>query len=155
MADVNIQIVRTDASSLHFQALVQQLDADLAIRDGAEHGFYHQFNSISMLHHVVLVYVNDLAVSCGAFKPFDEQSVEVKRMYTLPAYRGRKLAEQVLTELETWAKVLGYTNCVLETGKKQPEAIRLYERCGYSSIPNYGQYIGVENSICFGKKLVE
>jgi GNAT superfamily N-acetyltransferase len=59
----------------------------------------------------------------------------------------------VLAELETWAAELGCSKCVLETGGKQPEAIRLYEKSGYKRIPNYGQYVGVENSICFEKSL--
>jgi putative acetyltransferase len=40
-----------------------------------------------------------------------------------------------------------------ETGKRQPEAIALYEKQGYQRISNYGQYIGVENSVCFEKVL--
>jgi putative acetyltransferase len=59
----------------------------------------------------------------------------------------------VLSELESWAAELGYPKCVLETGKRQPEAIALYEKQGYQRIPNYGQYIGVENSVCFEKVL--
>jgi putative acetyltransferase len=59
----------------------------------------------------------------------------------------------VLAELEAWAAELGYPKCVLETGKRQPEAIALYEKQGYQRISNYGQYIGVENSVCFEKVL--
>ncbi len=50
-----------------------------------------------------------------------------------------------------WASELGYTSCVLETGKRQPEAIALYTKNGYKIIPNYEQYEGVENSVCFRK----
>jgi putative acetyltransferase len=59
----------------------------------------------------------------------------------------------VLAELERWAHELGYAGCVLETGKKQPEAIALYQRSGYALTPNYGQYIGVDNSVCMQKAL--
>ncbi len=58
----------------------------------------------------------------------------------------------MLGELERWAQQLGYQRCVLETGKKQPEAIALYTRRGYHLIPNYGQYVGVESSVCFEKR---
>jgi GNAT superfamily N-acetyltransferase len=74
-------------------------------------------------------------------------------MYTLPEVRGKGLATLVLNELELWAKELKYAKCVLETGKKQPEAIRLYEKNGYIIIPNYGQYAGIKNSLCFEKEL--
>ena len=59
----------------------------------------------------------------------------------------------VLSDLESWAKELGFVKCVLETGINQPEAIALYKKCGYSIIENYGQYKGVENSLCFEKIL--
>lgn len=67
--------------------------------------------------------------------------------------RSKGIASIVLKELETWASELGFPKCVLETGYKQPEAIRLYEKNGYVKIPNYGQYIGMENSVCFEKNL--
>lgn len=146
---------RTDSTDPDFVALVRLLDADLAIRDGAEHGYYAQFNKIDLIKYVVVAYVDGTAVSCGAIKEFEPgtmvNSVEMKRMYTLPEYRGRGIAANVLAELEKWAAELGFEKCVLETGKKQPEAIRLYEKSGYSLIANYGQYIGVENSVCFQK----
>lgn len=151
---MSIKTIRTDSANKDFTELVKQLDADLAVRDGVEHAFYHQFNKIDMIKHVVVLYEEEeVAVSCGAIKESMPGSMEVKRMYTLPAARGKGLAGKVLTELEKWAAELGYSKCVLETGKKQPEAIALYKKCGYNIIPNYDQYIGVENSICFEKKL--
>jgi GNAT superfamily N-acetyltransferase len=102
----------------------------------------------------VILYENDKPVSCGAIKEFNPQTVEVKRMYTLPEFRGKGIAGKVLAELENWAAELGYAKCVLETGKKQPEAIAFYTKSGYAIIPNYGQYAGIENSICFEKKIL-
>lgn len=146
-----LHLLRTDSAHPDFRALVRLLDEDLAVRDGAEHGFYAQFNKIDAIRHVVLAYLAGEAVGCGAFKPFDADSVEIKRMYVRSAHRGRGVAQAVLTELETWARELGYAGCVLETGLKQPEAIRLYQKSGYQRIPNYGQYIGVDNSVCMQK----
>jgi len=74
-------------------------------------------------------------------------------MYVRPEFRGRQIGALVLTELETWARELGYAEYVLETGRRQPAAIRLYENCGYSLIPNYDQYSGVESSICMKKQV--
>ncbi len=74
-------------------------------------------------------------------------------MYVLPEKRGHGIASLVLRELEAWAKELNYTSCILETGYKQPEAISLYKRNLYNIIPNYGQYAGVESSVCFEKVL--
>lgn len=144
---------RIDSSDVDFQNLVKLLDADLAVRDGDDHAFYHQFNTIDSLKNCVVAYLDGEAVACGAFKPFSEDSVEVKRMYTDSQKRNLGLASRVLHELEVWAKELGYVKCVLETGIQQPEAIALYEKNGYTRIPNYGQYIGIENSVCFEKIL--
>lgn len=148
-----VSLLRTNSGNAHFVELVKKLDADLARRDGAEHLFYAQFNGIALLHHVVVLTLDEQAVACGALKEMDANTMEVKRMYTLPAYRGRGLAAQVLESLERWAMELGKERCVLETGKKQPEAIALYRRQGYTPIANYGQYAGVENSVCFEKRL--
>jgi len=74
-------------------------------------------------------------------------------MYTLPENRGKGIATKVLSELELWATELSSEKCILETGKKQPEAIELYKKNGYKQIPNYGQYAEIENSICFEKNL--
>jgi putative acetyltransferase len=150
---MSINIIRTDSTNNDFVELVKQLDGDLAIRDGDEHDFYHQFNKINMIKHVVVLYQDGEALSCGAIKESMPDCMEVKRMYTVPSARGKGLAVKVLTELEKWTAELNYAKCVLETGLKQPEAIALYTKCGYKIIANYGQYAGIENSICFEKKV--
>ena len=148
-----ISLLRTNSQHQDFVALVKHLDKDLAIRDGEEHAFYDQFNKITHIKHAVVAYNNGIAISCGAIKEFETDTMEVKRMYTFPEHRGKGLASKILNELEIWAKELGYKRCVLETGKKQPEAIALYTKNGYQIIENYGQYIGIKNSVCFEKLL--
>lgn len=148
-----IDIRRTDSDDPDFKALVKLLDADLAERDGADHGFYSQFNKIDKIRHAVVCYEDGQPIGCGAIKAFDEQAMEVKRMYVSPEGRNKGIATRVLTELETWASEMGYAKCVLETGKRQPEAIALYEKNAYRRTENYGQYVGVENSVCFEKAL--
>jgi len=146
-------LIRTDSSDTDFQKLVNLLDAELRIRDGDDNAFYAQFNKIDALKHALVAYVNNKPVGCGAFKPFSDSSVEIKRMFVDPDYREQGIAQQVLTELEKWAAELGNKNCVLETGQKQPEAIKLYLKSGYVRISNYGQYANVENSVCMQKLL--
>ncbi len=148
-----VTIARTDSTSHDFVGLVTHLDAELAERDGSEHEYYAEFNKIESIRHVVVAYENGKAVACGAIKQFEPDAMEVKRMYTLPEHRGKGIAATVLAELEKWAVELSCGRCVLETGLKQPEAIRLYEKSGYSRIPNYGQYVGMDNSVCFEKML--
>lgn len=147
------RILRTDSSHPDFIALVKGLDLELAERDGNEHAFYAQYNKIDKIRHAIVLYEDDLALACGAIKELSQESMEVKRMYTLPLARNQGYAGKVLQALEDWARELNYTSCLLETGKRQPEAISLYMKNGYQLIPNYGQYEGVENSVCFEKKL--
>jgi putative acetyltransferase len=149
-----INIIRTDSGNPDFVALVRSLDADLAAKDGAEHSFYAQFNKIDKIRYVVLAYEHDKPLGCGAIKEFGKNAMEVKRMYVLPDHRKKGIASQVLSELEKWAKELQVDRCVLETGKRLPEAIALYKKKGYKAIPNYGQYIGKDNSVCFEKELI-
>ena len=146
-----LSILRTDSSHPDFIELVKQLDAYLAELDGEEHAFYNKLNVITHIKHVIVVYENDKPAACGAIRNFGTDSMEVKRMYTLPEMRGKGIAQMVLAELEKWAAELGYKKCILETGKRQPEAIRLYEKNGYKIIPNYGEYLNIENSVCFEK----
>jgi putative acetyltransferase len=146
-------LIRTDSSDTDFQEMVKLLDADLRDRDGEDHAFYAQFNKIDALKHALVAFVNNKPVACGAFKPFTGSSVEIKRMFVHPDFRGQGIAQQVLFELEKWAAELGMKSCVLETGQKQPEAIRLYQKSGYVRIPNYGQYANMENSVCMQKHL--
>jgi len=148
-----LRLLHTTSENPDFRTLVVLLDQDLAERDGAEHGFYAQFNKIVNLQHVVVAYQGGEPAGCGAFKPFGADSVEIKRMFVQPAHRGQGIAQAILAELEKWAAELGHAACVLETGQKQPEAIALYQRSGYARIPNYGQYVGVENSVCLRKEL--
>jgi GNAT superfamily N-acetyltransferase len=148
-----IQLIKTNAENADFIALVKQLDLELAIKDGADHAFYHQFNGITSLKFVVVAYQNNQAIGCGAIKPFDTESMEVKRMFVPESARGLGIATKILNELESWALDLGYKKCVLETGMKQIEAISLYKKSNYKITPNYGQYKGVENSVCFEKQL--
>lgn len=148
-----LNCIRTASDNQDFQRLVKELDADLKIRDGDEYAFFAQFNKTDLIKHVVVAYQNNIAVGCGAFKAFTENTVEIKRMYVPLALRGNGIASLVLHELENWAAEIGINKCVLETGIKQPEAIRLYSKNGYTLIPNFGQYAGVESSVCFEKQI--
>ena len=145
------RIIRTDNNNLDFQALITELDAYLKITDGEDHEFYNQFNSLKKINHVVVAFQNEQAIGCGAFRKFDANTVEIKRMYVKVTYRGSGVANTVLSSLEQWASEEGFTKCVLETGNRQIDAIKFYKKSGYRSIPNYGQYAQMEDSNCFEK----
>ena len=148
-----ITIIRTDSKNQNFIHLVRSLDVELAERDGAEHSFYAAYNKVDHIQYAVVAFEDGESVGCGALKAYAPETMEIKRMYTSPACRGKGIATKILTELECWAAELGFRKCILETGKRQPEAIGLYNKNGFTVIPNYGQYAGIENSLCFEKQL--
>ena len=148
-----MKLVRTTATDPDFVTLVTALDAYLTVTDGDEHDFYDQYNQLDDIPHALVAYVGNTPVACGAFKPFDRTTVEIKRMYCTPEHRGKGLASAILRQLESWAGEEGYQSTVLETGTRQTEAVAFYESRGYTLTENYGQYRGVANSRCYRKSL--
>lgn len=148
-----LSLIKTNSDHTDFRALVVALDTDLQARYGEQQQFFSQFNKLDLIHHVIVAYNNNEPVGCGAFKEYETGVAEIKRMFVQLQQRGKGIAGLILTELEQWAAAEGYHTCILETAIKQPEAIRVYEREGYSRIPNYGQYIGVEISLCMQKQI--
>jgi GNAT superfamily N-acetyltransferase len=106
---------------------------------------------------MVVVRVDGEAVACGAIRDasaeLGEGVGELKRMYVLPAHRGRGHSRAVLHELERIATQRGFHRLVLETGVLQASAIGLYLSEGYRSIPNFGEYAAESESRCFAKDL--
>jgi GNAT superfamily N-acetyltransferase len=99
-------------------------------------------------------YVGELPVATGGWRRIDVGSVEIKRMYVDPRWRGRGLSRQVLARLERLAADAGATRVVLETGLAQPEAMRLYETSGYARIDGFGHYACNELAVSYGKSLL-
>lgn len=146
-----LKIVRTTAENPDFVKLVGLLDAELSEIDGEDNAFYSQYNKLTAIKHTVVAYYNQAPICCGGIKQYDTDTMEIKRMFTLASHRGKGTATQVLKALIAWTEELGYSRCILETGLRNPDAIRLYEKNGFHLMPNYGQYKGVANSRCFEK----
>lgn len=149
-----LRLQRTDTKNPDLILLVKELDNYLKITDGEDHTFYNQFNGLDNIKHCLVVYLKEIPVGCGAFKKYDDKTVEIKRMYVKPEFRGIGIAQNIIQELESWAASLAYKRCVLETGDRQVEAVQFYHKVGYQLIPNYGQYTEMANSNCFEKWLV-
>jgi GNAT superfamily N-acetyltransferase len=84
--------LRTNSSNTDFQLLVKALDEYLTITDGDEHAFYDQFNKITHIQHVVVIYNGEQPVACGAIKKYEDGVWELKRMYVVPEHRGSGIA---------------------------------------------------------------
>jgi putative acetyltransferase len=146
-------IKRTTANHPDFQALVKQLDHELWVELEEDQGTYDQFNKVEDLRTAVVLYEENEPVGCGCFKKFDENSVEIKRMFVRKDKRGKGLSKKILSELETWAKEEKYERAVLETSIYFNTAQKLYSGSGYSVIPIYGPYAELPDSICMKKRL--
>jgi GNAT superfamily N-acetyltransferase len=145
-----LTFIRTNSENQEFKTLIKLLNSDLAKRDGENHPL-SQFNNIDNIKNVILVSENNLPVGCGAITKYDSNRIEIKRMYVLPNFRGKKIGSYILRELEKWAKELGCEKCLLFTGLNQPEANRLYKSNGYRQIQKYGKLAEIKDSICFAK----
>ena len=148
-----LKIIRTNSDNPDFHLLTQQLDVTLCEIYGTKQEDYIEYNRITNLNTVVLAYLDDKPVGCGCFKKMNEDSIEIKRMYVIPENRKMGVASRILYEIEIWAIELDYTYAALETGKKQQNAIDLYQNLGYTITSNYGQYEKMENSVCMMKSL--
>ena len=93
------------------------------------------------------------AVGCGAIRPRANNIAEVKRVYVRASMRGRGVAHQIMEALEQLAAEGGFSEIWLETGVRQPAAIRLYESRGYTRIAGFGDYKDDPLSVCYGKSL--
>ncbi len=145
-------IRRTDSAHADFQHLIRLLDAELVELYGRMQNNYTALNVVDQIC-AALCYRGQTPIGCAAIKETDAQTMEVKRVFVLPEYRGQGVSKRLMREIEQWAGELGSAALILETGKKQIAAIALYQKLGYTIIENYGAYMGNANSVCMKKAL--
>lgn len=143
--------VRSQDATLLMDELTAELAALYQTSDGSA-GFKASDVEVPRAAFII-ARIDGEAVGCGALRPIDETTVEVKRMYTRPAYRRTGVAQVILAEMDRLARELGYSALKLQTGPLQPEAAALYERVGYYPIPRYsGNW---DRVLAYQKDLVE
>lgn len=149
MRENDITLAAADVDEVLRTGLLDELDADLLSRYPGE-----PVNGIDPVQFratggfFMLARVGGELAGCGAFRPYAPATVELKRMYVRPAYRGHGVGRELVRALEAEARRRGALECILETAKRMPEAIALYRRCGYETIPNYGPFLDSERSVC-------
>jgi GNAT superfamily N-acetyltransferase len=151
--DLKIKVVKTTSENPDFLSLIKTFDAYLWERYPELKINYWGNNIIELNPNVIIIYLNDKPVACGCFKKYNENTIEIKRMFVSPEARGLGLAQRILHELELWSLELGYSVSILETLHKQKEAISLYQKIGYAIVANYEPYVGLKNSICMRKQI--
>jgi GNAT superfamily N-acetyltransferase len=148
-----MNLIRTSADDPAFLRLTGELSLELRERYGALQDQYEPHNNVENAAAVIIAEENGEPVGCGCFRVVDETTIEIKRMYVRPARRGRGIAARILERLEQTARSRGFSAAILETGIRQPEAVRLYNRHGYRQIDNYGPYAGMTESVCMRKDI--
>ncbi|MDD7794500.1 GNAT family N-acetyltransferase [Clostridium sp. 'White wine YQ'] len=150
---MNLEIIKTDSKNSDFIMLINELDKDLRERNGEIQDQYDKHNKIDNVNDVVIIYVDKKPVACGAFKEYNTETAELKRIFVLKSFRGQGFSKLLVNSLEELSSSKGYKYAILETGRKHIEAINLYKRSGYTITENYDPYIGMTESICMKKNL--
>lgn len=100
-----------------------------------------------------MVYKNNAAIGGGAIRKYDDETVELKRVFVHPEYQGQGIGSRLVSLLIEWAMELGYKRMILESGKLLTESCALYRKLGFEVIPNYGPYVNMPESLCMEKNL--
>ena len=148
-----ITFIQTNFSNPDFKKLIERLDKEYRVRYPYFKNYTNPFNILDEHARVIMAHDNTTPIACGAFRPVDNKTIEIKRMYTLPQYRNHGIGKRIVRELEQWARGEGFSVSILETGINQPEAIAAYEKSGYVRIPKFPPYVDVKESICMEKRL--
>ena len=138
MLDVRLAPAAWDDADVRRLTAAQQAELRARYEGGQEPGTPPSAADVAVV--LVARDAGGEAVGCGALRPLGDGVAEIKRMYVVPAARGRGLSKLLLAGLEAAARDRGWTTLRLETGPRQPEAIALYEGAGYRPIAAFGPY---------------
>lgn len=151
---MNITVGPAEVDFVMASGLIAELDADLVARypgepvNGIEPAQFREAAG-----YFVLAKAGEQLVGCGAFKPYNDSTIELKRMFVRSMFRGHGTGRAIVRALEAEGKRRGYVESILETARRMPEAIALYRGCGYEAFPRYGQYVDSERSVCMRRTL--
>jgi GNAT superfamily N-acetyltransferase len=153
-----IEISATGYDDPVSQAIVADALADLGVRYGSSTGDDTPVDATEFAPpggRFLVAWADGVPAGCGGWRTLasDDTVAEIKRMYTAPAWRGRGVATAVLRAIEETAREAGKKRLILETGRRQPEAIALYSKRGYERIPNFGYYRDYPDCVSFGRVL--
>ena len=153
-----LSIERVWLDNVDVELLISQLNMDLYSRYPEPGALIFSLETADIVNGVGALLMAELAgepVGCGAFRVIDDMpgSAEIKRMYVTLAGRGKKIGSALLAELERLGADSGARRFALETGPRQPEAMRVFESAGYVVCEPWGQFVGKDFSICMEKLL--
>ena len=131
------------------------LDRDLDRRVGKQikREKYQKYNQLDEIREAIVVYEDDRVIGGGAIRRYDDENIELKRVFVHPKYQGRGVGSKLVSLLIEWAGELGYKRMILETGELLAESCAVYKKLGFEVIPNYGPYVDMPESLCMGRDL--
>ena len=144
-----ITLRRTDSDSGEFKNLISNHDKELE-----SYSDIYKNDSEIQGASIIIAYYDNKPVGCASFDHYDNDTIEIKKLYVLPEFRDVGISEIVLKDLEQWARENKYNNAILETRFPYNREVNIFEDNGYNIIEKFGNYKYIENSICYGKKLV-
>jgi putative acetyltransferase len=155
---VNVELSQIARATHEVRELVGALESELARFYTAEQRHGLSIERIFQPHILFFVArLDGTPVGCGGVA-FEDGFAEVKRMYVRPSARGQGVARAILARLESEARARSYNRLTLETGDLQREAIRLYERAGFTRCEPFGDYMrlpaaAIIRSVFFEKRM--
>lgn len=146
---------RTDGRNKDFIENCRLLDIDLDRRVGKKikRDKYRQFNQLDEIQQAIVVYEDNKAVGGGAIRKYDDENIELKRVFVHTEYQGQGIGSRLVSMLIEWAVELGYNRMILETGELLAESCAVYKKLGFKVIPNYGPYVNMPESLCMAREL--
>lgn len=146
---------RTDGKDIDFIENCRLLDMDLDRRVGKKikRDKYKKYNQLDEIQEAIVVYDDNKAIGGGAIRRYDNENIELKRVFVHTQYQGQGIGSRLVTLLIEWAIELGYNRMILETGELLAESCAVYRKLGFQVIPNYGPYLDMPESLCMAKDL--
>ena len=147
--------VRTDGKNEDFIENCRLLDMDLDRRVGRQikREKYQKFNQLDERREAIVVYDHGRAVGGGAIRRYDDENIELKRVFVHNEYQGQGIGSRLVSLLIEWAAELGYRRMILETGELLAESCAVYKKLGFAVIPNYGPYADMPESLCMAREI--
>ena len=146
---------RTDGKDKDFIENCRLLDMDLDRRVGKKikRDKYKKYNQLDEIKEAIVVYEDDKAIGGGAIRRYDDENIELKRVFVHTEYQRQGIGSKLVSLLIEWAMELGYKRMILETGELLAESCAVYKKLGFKVIPNYGPYVDMPESLCMARDL--
>lgn len=147
-----METILTNEKDERFIELSNELNNEYYSNIGEDSLKYLDYNTLEDPHVVLLVLNWGNPIACASYRIFDEQSVEIRRVYVKKRYRNKKIAYKLVKALEKLAMENNFKYSIIETGSENMAAINLYKKLGYEKIDNFGFFKDDDACICMRKE---